>query len=247
MTNPRLTERQIKLLRVIIQEFMDTAEAVGSIHLPTKYSLGVSPATIRNEMMNLAKKGLLAKSHVSAGRIPTSAGFRYFINEIVDELAEFEAGKEANLKEEIFQNRFNADNLLYEAVHKLSELTDSAAIGIFNGKLYLASLTSMLDNPEYHDLSRFKRVLSSIENPELMNRIFKGVAEDGRDIHVVIGKDDIGNDIFEKTAIIFGKLRLYQGNEGYIGIIGPNRMDYSAIIPSVKWMVNTINKSIEGW
>ena len=65
-----LTQRQIDILKAIIQEYTESAEAVGSEILEKKYKLGVSPATIRNEMVALAKKGYLKKSHFSSGRLP---------------------------------------------------------------------------------------------------------------------------------------------------------------------------------
>ena len=67
-----LTSRQISLLKTIIEEYMETAEPVGSQKIEKKYGLGVSPATIRNEMAKLTESGYLRQPHASAGRIPTS-------------------------------------------------------------------------------------------------------------------------------------------------------------------------------
>ena len=80
-----LTDRQKALLKAIIEEYIEDAEPVGSEVIERKYNLGVSPATIRNEMVVLTKEGYLKQPHTSAGRIPTSMGFRLFIQELMKE------------------------------------------------------------------------------------------------------------------------------------------------------------------
>ena len=68
---PNLSERQIQILKAIIEEYIATAEPVGSETLDKKYNLGISPATIRNEMVRLTTMRLLNQSHTSGGRAPT--------------------------------------------------------------------------------------------------------------------------------------------------------------------------------
>src|SRR5579872_218163 len=80
-----MTDRQVTILLSIIQEFMDTAIPVGSLILSEKYKIKASPATIRNEMVELADMGYLEKTHFSAGRMPTSLGFRYYIDRLMEE------------------------------------------------------------------------------------------------------------------------------------------------------------------
>ena len=80
-----LAQRQIDILKAIITEYTETGDAVGSEVLERKYKLGVSPATIRNEMVELAQKGYLKKSHFSSGRIPSAKGFRFYIKYLMKE------------------------------------------------------------------------------------------------------------------------------------------------------------------
>jgi heat-inducible transcriptional repressor len=81
-----LTERQETILALIIHEYVDTATPVGSKKIVTKFNLGVSPATVRNEMASLTKNGLLRQPHTSAGRVPTEMGYRYFVRRLVGEV-----------------------------------------------------------------------------------------------------------------------------------------------------------------
>ena len=75
-----LDERKQKVLRAIIRDYISTAEPVGSRTIAKKYDLGVSPATIRNEMADLEELGYIEQPHTSAGRVPSDRGYRYFVD-----------------------------------------------------------------------------------------------------------------------------------------------------------------------
>lgn len=78
-----LTARQRLLLKLIVEEFINTAQAVGSLSISDKYGLDVSPATIRNEMAHLADLGLVDKNHASSGRVPTASAIKWFRDEML--------------------------------------------------------------------------------------------------------------------------------------------------------------------
>ena len=79
----KLTERRKKILNIVIQEYTQTAQPIGSSAIVNKYNLGVSAATVRNDLAALEKEGLLTHPHTSAGRIPTDAGYRYFVHNLL--------------------------------------------------------------------------------------------------------------------------------------------------------------------
>lgn len=83
MTN--LTERQKTLLLLIVRDHIESAQPVGSKRLVEHYHLKLSPATIRNEMAALTEMGYLRQPHTSAGRVPTEAGYRYFVSQMMDQ------------------------------------------------------------------------------------------------------------------------------------------------------------------
>lgn len=78
-----LTERQRLILALIIREYIETAQPVGSESLQKRYQLDASPATIRNEMAVLTEAGYLRQPHPSAGRVPTEEGYRYFVRQLI--------------------------------------------------------------------------------------------------------------------------------------------------------------------
>src|ERR1700749_4661958 len=75
-------DRKLEVLRAIVEDFIATSEPVGSKALAERHSLGVSPATIRNDMAALEEEGLIAQPHTSAGRVPTDAGYRLFVDRL---------------------------------------------------------------------------------------------------------------------------------------------------------------------
>src|SRR6202012_4964398 len=77
-------ERKLEVLRAIVEDFIETNEPVGSKSLADRHNLGVSPATIRNDMALLEEEGLIAQPHTSAGRVPTDAGYRLFVDRLTN-------------------------------------------------------------------------------------------------------------------------------------------------------------------
>lgn len=73
-----LTDRQLLILKVIVDEFVDTAQPIGSRNIAKKDQVGFSPATIRNEMADLEELGFLQKTHSSSGRMPSEKGYRFY-------------------------------------------------------------------------------------------------------------------------------------------------------------------------
>ena len=93
-----LTARQVEILKSLIEEYIETAEAVGSETLEKKHNLSASPATIRNEMVRLTELGYLKKLHISAGRVPTSEGMKFYVKQLMKE-KELSVAEEVSLKE----------------------------------------------------------------------------------------------------------------------------------------------------
>jgi len=81
-----LTEREERILKIIVGEFISTAMPVGSENVARKHELGISPATIRNEMASLEEGGYITHPHTSAGRIPSDKGYRYYVEALMEEM-----------------------------------------------------------------------------------------------------------------------------------------------------------------
>ncbi len=240
-----MTPRQERILECIILEFMQTAQAVGSVSVADKYNIKASPATIRNEMADLIGLGFIEKEHFSAGRIPTSVGFRYYIEHM---LKEDEMGyvQEMNIKEGFHDARFQRDKLLRTAVETLSSSLKYAAVALFEDALFYSGISEILDYPEFEDISVLKNVVSVLENYNILESIFeKGVAYE-QDVKVLIGEES-GFNSFKNSAIVFSGFRLHRGEQGYIAVIGPYRMDYKRVFPVLRYVTDSLEEVTAGW
>ena len=119
-------ERKLEVLRAIVEDFIATNEPVGSKTLVDRHNLGVSSATIRNDMAALEDDGLIAQPHTSAGRVPTDAGYRLF----VDRLTEIKplSGAERRAISTFLDGAVDLDDVLHRAVRALAQLTRNVAV-----------------------------------------------------------------------------------------------------------------------
>lgn len=119
-------ERRLQVLRAIVQDYVSTSEPVGSKALLDRHQLGVSAATVRNDMASLEEDGLIAAPHTSAGRIPTDAGYRLF----VDKLSQIKplSRAERTAIETFLVRSVDLDDVMSRTVRLLSTLTGQAAV-----------------------------------------------------------------------------------------------------------------------
>jgi heat-inducible transcriptional repressor len=240
-----ITNRQAKLLQAIIDEFILTAEAVGSNNLATKYRLGVSPATIRNEMADLVRQGYLEKPHTSSGRIPTNLGFKYFVQELLQRLEELEIERSQNIFESLFQIRFDKEKLIREAINTLATHSGNASFLLSGDHLYFSGLSNLINYPEYEQKQELQNILNILEDTSRLFQLLKDkTGQNG--INILIG-EECGIDELDKTALIFTLVKMHGTDEGYLAVIGPNRMNYYSIIPLFSFVADSLQKVVSGW
>jgi heat-inducible transcriptional repressor len=121
-----MPSRQLEILKAIVDEYVATEEPVGSKTLAMHAGLGVSPATIRNEMALLEEAGLIAQPHTSAGRVPTNKGYRVF----VDQLAQVKPLSSAERKaiENFLDGATDLDDIISRTVRLLAQVTKQVAV-----------------------------------------------------------------------------------------------------------------------
>ncbi|KUK79142.1 MAG: Heat-inducible transcription repressor hrcA [Microgenomates bacterium 39_7] len=236
-----LTPRQIQILRAIIEEFIETAQPVGSDTIDRKYNIGVSPATIRNEMVYLSKQDYLDKSHVSGGRVPTPKAFRLYINELMRE-EELSVADEVSAKEKIWESRTQLNKLLKESSHVLADRSNAIGIAMTDDQdIFHAGYSNLLDMPEFFDIRVMKRVLSIIEQSRILEEIFsRGDSFDK--IQVVYGRE-IGEKELEQVGLMFVSVNAL-GHHCRLGVIGSERFNYPYLIPMMKYFKSLIEQMV---
>jgi heat-inducible transcriptional repressor len=122
-----ILERRRSLLRLVIQEYVRTAQPVGSQTIAQLAQLGVSPATIRNDLASLEADGMLTHPHTSAGRVPTEAGYRYFVHHLMME-AEPTPAERTRIRGEFSVARRDMEQWLHVSTAALARTSQSAAL-----------------------------------------------------------------------------------------------------------------------
>lgn len=233
-------DRRRSILNAIIREFIETAEPVGSHAIVVGYHFSVSPATIRNEMVNLEEEGLLYQPHTSAGRVPTDTGYRLYVDELADfEEAEKQAEKALQkvLHEYAIQK---AREKIYDAVRILAHATGNASFATLpdNRRTFYLGLSNVLRQPEFtRDPMRASQVVEVLEDTDHFIQTLRQL-NIGENTKIFIGKENILQQI-QSCAIVVSPYRI--GNfEGFFGLLGPTRMKYPfnyAMVKKVKELV----------
>jgi heat-inducible transcriptional repressor len=125
--NEELSERRKQVLRIVIQEYVDTAQPVSSKAIADSHQLGVSPATIRNDLAALEQAGLLTHPHTSAGRVPTDAGYRFFVRHLLSN-AELPQSERRMIRHQFHQARQEVDQWLRLSTAVLARASQAAAL-----------------------------------------------------------------------------------------------------------------------
>lgn len=234
-----LSDRQIKIIRAIVEEYTTTGEPVGSQTLDKKFRLGVSPATIRNEMAELVHKGLLSKPHSSAGRIPTATAIKFYVNELLKE-RELSVAEEVAIKERVWDHRFKPQDLLDEATRVLAERTKSLSVAAFDdGAVYRAGYSNLLNSTEFYDIDLFRDILFLLDEQERIVTLFhRSVGQNP--IHLLLG-EELGYQRMSPVSCLFADIQIGD-RRGSLGIIGTNRQHYDQNIPLVRYIANLINQ-----
>lgn len=238
-----LTDRQQEILFAIIEQYAEVATPVGSVTLAKLFD--VSSATIRAEMAKLESFGLIAQPHTSAGRIPTDAGYRYYVNSLVEDsesetyandtlsadLPRLEAPntRSTHVLEVRVASQATAETMIKSAVDSLVELTGNLGLGTIGNQLYLAGISRLLTQPEFVDLSRVHAVAKLLDNLEPWLR----EAAPGEPLNIFIGKENpIGKS--SGVSLIISKFRSPFSDSSYIGVLGPTRQNYQKVMSLVR-------------
>ena len=221
---------------------MKDADAVGSMHVVSRYNLRISPATVRNEMVALADKGYLTKSHSSSGRIPTDMGLRYFIQEIMHE-EELPNTDTVKVRIRVHKNRFDEERLMSQVMTFLSEETGYAAVSLIEEILRFRGISLLMDYEELKDVTIMEVLLRALESRAILSKIF--CRGSGHQTCVVIGSETEIEGM-QNFSLVFTAFNYFGGKKGYLGVIGPRRMQYSRAIPAVKTVGALVEHAVRG-
>lgn len=236
-----LTQRQEGILFAIIEEYAEVATPVGSVTLAKLFN--VSSATIRAEMARLEEYGYIAQPHTSAGRVPTDAGYRYYVNVLSERPEEVEthgklhSGAEdekplergQRVLEVRISSQTRADFAIRGAVDSLVELTGNLGLATIGDQLYISGISRLFTQPEFLDSQRVQAVAELLDNLEPWLR----EAAPGQPLNIFIGKENpIGKT--SGVSLIISRFRSPYSDRSYIGVLGPTRQNYAKVMSLVR-------------
>ena len=238
-----ITERQREILMAIIREFMENADEVGSLSLLEKYNLGVSSATIRNEMARLMQLGLLEKSHISSGRFPTDQALRMYVSNILGS-SSLNPMITVEIRQGIFRDRFSKDTVIGSILKILSDETESVAFILLNDIARYWGVSNLFKYEELRDWEKLQRVVNILEDTNFLNNMMRKYSSSG--VSLVIG-EEAGIKGLGQCAMVFTQLPFWDTASAHIGVIGSKRMDYAKSVPALREVQNSMRNVMKGW
>lgn len=229
--NRYMTERQRLILAAIIEQHAEIAAPVGSVMLAKLF--GVSSATIRSEMAKLEEMGFIVQPHTSAGRIPTDAGYRFYVNTLNEAQADMPQqllDRSAKTIEARASNHGDrADRAIRSAVDSLVELTHNLGIATIGDELYISGMGNLFSQPEFMQGEHAQQVARLLDNLEPWLR----EAAPNEPLNVYIGAENpIGKT--SGATLIISRFRSPYSDNSYIGVLGPTRQSYAKVMRLVR-------------
>ncbi len=328
-----LTERRIEILKAIVTEFIESAQPIGSKYLLDKYNWPYSSATVRNEMSALEELGLIEKTHASSGRIPSVAGYRFYVKHIMDEptnrkmelalnsifeqrqqdvetvlrdsidilsqmtnlttgilgadseqqllekvealvydvqcaLVTFETNlghreskvfrleKETSVEDlsryvAILNERITGTPLSQlvekmeiirpilsqsiQSYERLFEAFSNAFVRFASDKVYFSGKNNLLNQPEFEDVNKLKKLLAMLEDSSMWRSIYAGTP-------LQLGHSQRTNLYWVEDMAIVSSPIVVENQERQLMVVGPSRMDYETVIAMVEYVSALIEK-----
>lgn len=221
-----MNSRQEKILASVIEEYTQTANAVGSKILVDKYRIDASSATIRNDMVELEKNGYLHQPHISAGRVPTDKGYRYFVETLMKD-KELTKKEQIRLQEELLKLKAKNTRLSRTTAKLLSGISGNLAISGLLGsdEFYDFGMSELLEQPEFREMDEVCRLAETLDYVDEMFDKIVGELKEG-ETKIFIGEENPIKEI-SSCSMIVSPYKLKNGEKGIMALIGPKRMKYA--------------------
>jgi len=212
-----MEQRQEQLLRIIIDDYIKTAEPVGSKYLVDTYGLTISPATVRMEMALLEQEGYLRQAHTSSGRIPTEQAYLYYLQNCVE-------GMRARTKQNTLQGghkEVNREIALKSIAKRLVEASGETAIVAFDPNWsFYTGMSNLLQKPDFQgSVSLLAGLVDQFD--DVVADMFDRVSHEPQ---VFIGSR---NPFGDQMTTIIVRYDFPNTAGGILGLVGPMRMDYA--------------------
>jgi heat-inducible transcriptional repressor len=234
--------RRRAVLTATINRYIDEATPVASEDLAEEFDL--SPATIRNIMAELEKEGYITHPYTSGGRLPTTRGYRYYVDFLLAQMELLEAEK-AHISNEYKKEIGRLEDALEKTSRVISMITHYAGIVSFldwQDRIFYQGIGQILEQPEFKDYAHLRMIVKLIEEKghllDIINRDFK------EKVKVYIG-DELACPGMENCALVVSSYKLKNKSLGRLAVLGPQRMEYRHTIPALEYISGVLSEVLE--
>lgn len=233
-----IKERRKEILAAVVHTYIKTATPVSSEYISKGFDF--SSATIRNVFSDLEEEEYLTHPHTSAGRIPTDKGYRYYVDFLCSQIVLIEEEKQRICAQmDIIEKEIHQIEGAFEFTSKvISRLTGNTGIVAFvdsdeNGHMFCAGFSSFAEYPEFKNVDRLKQVLKVLDEKRMILDLLKTDMSDK--VKIYIGKELQWPEI-EECSLIISNYQLKNSSTGWLAVLGPKRMDYDRLIPTLEYL-----------
>ncbi len=240
-----MNERQQQILAAVVKEYTETGVPVGSNILADHYGFKVSAATLRSDMAQLEGEKLLFQPHTSAGRVPTDAGYRYFVEEIMPE-RELSKKEQQAMQKELLQLRAQNTRLTRTTAKLLSTLSGNVAISgrPDSDDFFECGLRTLLEEGKDTDMDELCQMAEALDYiDEKCDVIMKELGNN--ETKIFIGEENPISDA-KNYSMVVSRYDV-DGEEGIVALIGPKNMKYEknkSLIDYVKKILGSSSKAM---
>jgi transcriptional regulator of heat shock response len=242
-TTRTLGSRKSVVLRAIVTDYIRTAEPVGSTQVAGRHRLGVSPATIRNDMAALEEMGFLIQPHTSAGRIPTDLGYRFFVDTLPP--SRLTETQRRAIGSAFREPPGDLQEALRLTAHLLSRLTRCGAVTTGPGSehVFVGGAANIASEQAFERRETVRRLFEALEEEGPVVQLLRGLASSG-DVVVVIGHENPLHAMWEASVVV-APLRAGRQQAGAVAVLGPTRMHYPTAISAARTVAGRASDLIE--
>ena len=269
MQNDDMNLRRDRIFEHIVESYIDTAEPVGSRTLSKRYSLGLSPASIRNVMADLEEQGFLKQPHTSAGRVPTDKGYRYYVDHLMEK--EDLAQDEKQWIQAELSKAKTIEGMADRVSKIISELTENAALIYIKNlrrvsflnyvleelieaqklidffeeepELFIEGTFRIFEQPEFQNAGKMRMLLRAFDEKLNFLEILSGdLEEEGVQVH--IGSENSA-DSLEDVSLVVKDCYLGETPIGGVAVVGPTRMKDSKVVSVVEYVADGVSQAVQ--
>lgn len=226
-------KRKFDIFQAIVREYQRTAEPVASGTIVSRYDLGVSPATVRNDMAELEEEGFLEQPHTSAGRIPSEQGYRLYVREFVREKSSPSAQIRRQLAE-VFAVMEERERMYRDLVRAVAAMTDETVFASLDGRMnFFGGMSNILRKPELRMVELMTELTSSLDAlDEIVGEMRPQMTST---VEIRIGAE---NPFGRELSVV-----MTSAGSGVVGILGPKRMDYDANVALMRYVHEMLSRN----